>query len=120
MPDLHEIWSYINPFMLYGRHLGFKGNFEKIAGERDPKALELYHDVEDVKQEAAKFMKIRAVWQFFEAERDGNRFICLRRARRPAPHVPFRPAAEIGRPVPERLHSRRGGRPSRSSRQCLW
>ena len=25
-----------------------------------------------MKHHAAKFMKIRAVWQFFEAERDGN------------------------------------------------
>jgi len=72
VPNLQEVWSYINPFMLYGRHLGFKGNFEKLLVERDPKALELFHDVEEVKEEAAKFMKIRAVWQFFEAERDGN------------------------------------------------
>jgi 5-methyltetrahydrofolate--homocysteine methyltransferase len=72
VPNLTEVWSYINPFMLYGRHLGFKGNFEKLLGERDPKALELYHFVEDVKQKAAKFMKVRAVWQFFEAERAGN------------------------------------------------
>jgi 5-methyltetrahydrofolate--homocysteine methyltransferase len=72
IPNLAEVWSYINPFMLYGRHLGFKGNFEKLLAERDPKALELFHEVEKVKQEAAKFMKIRAVWQFFEAERDGN------------------------------------------------
>ncbi len=42
VPNLQEIWSYINPFMLYGRHLGFKGNFEKLLAERDPKALELY------------------------------------------------------------------------------
>jgi 5-methyltetrahydrofolate--homocysteine methyltransferase len=28
--------------------------------------------MEQVKEEAAKFMKVRAVWQFFEAERDGN------------------------------------------------
>jgi len=28
--------------------------------------------MEKVKEAAAKFMKIRAVWQFFEAERDGN------------------------------------------------
>jgi 5-methyltetrahydrofolate--homocysteine methyltransferase len=66
------VWSYINPFMLYGRHLGFKGNFEKLLAERDGKALELYHSVEEVKQKAAKFMKVRAVWQFFEAERAGN------------------------------------------------
>jgi 5-methyltetrahydrofolate--homocysteine methyltransferase len=72
IPHLAEIWSYINPFMLYGRHLGFKGNFEKLLAERDPKALELFHNLEQVKREAAAFMKARAVWQFFEVEREGN------------------------------------------------
>jgi len=72
IPHLAEVWSYINPFMLYGRHLGFKGNFEKLLSERDPKALELFHNVEEVKREAAAFMKARAVWQFFEVEREGN------------------------------------------------
>ena len=73
VPHLPEVWSYINPFMLYGRHLGYKGNFEKALAEHDAKALELFHNLEDVKQEAARFMKVRAVWQFFEAERDGQR-----------------------------------------------
>ena len=72
VPDLHEIWSYINPFMLFGRHLGYKGEFEKRLAERDPKAVELFEKVEEVKQEAAQFMKIRAVWQFFEAESNGE------------------------------------------------
>ncbi len=72
VPNLAEVWSYINPFMLYGRHLGFKGNFDKLLAERDGKALELFHSVEEIKHEATKFMKIRAVWQFFEAERAGN------------------------------------------------
>jgi 5-methyltetrahydrofolate--homocysteine methyltransferase len=72
VPHLAELWSYINPFMLYGRHLGFKGNFEKALVDRDQTALELLHKVEEVKQEAARFMKVKAVWQFFEAERDGN------------------------------------------------
>ncbi|MGH9584699.1 MAG: vitamin B12 dependent-methionine synthase activation domain-containing protein, partial [Bryobacteraceae bacterium] len=72
MPHLGEIWSYINPFMLYGRHLGFRGNFDKMLVQRDPKALELFHNVEDVKRAAETFMKPRAVWQFFEAARDGN------------------------------------------------
>ena len=70
--NLADVWSYINPFMLYGRHLGFKGNFEKLLTDRDPKALELFHNMEDVKREAATFMKARAVWQFFEIERDEN------------------------------------------------
>ena len=72
VPNLPEIWSYINPYMLYGRHLGFKGNFEKLLAERDAKALKLYHEVEEVKAEAARYMKVKAVWQFFEAERDGT------------------------------------------------
>src|SRR5690349_5611268 len=72
VPDLREIWGYINPYMLYGRHLGFRGDFEKHLAERDPKAVELFESVEEVKKEAASFMKIRAVWQFFEAESEGE------------------------------------------------
>ena len=72
VPNLAEVWSYVNPFMLYGKHLGFKGNFEKALADRDPKALELFHNLECVKQDAARWMRVRAVWQFFEAERDGN------------------------------------------------
>ena len=72
VPDLREIWSYINPFMLYGRHLGFRGDFEKRFAERDPKAVELFESMEEVRNEAAEFMKVRAVWQFFEAESEGN------------------------------------------------
>ena len=72
VPDLREIWSYINPYMLYGRHLGFRGDFVKRFAEREAKAVELYESMEEVKAEAAQFMKVRAVWQFFEAEAQGN------------------------------------------------
>jgi len=72
VPDLHEVWSYINPFMLYGRHMGFRGDFEKRFAERETKAVELYEGMEEVKREAAEFLKPRAVWQFFEAESDGE------------------------------------------------
>jgi 5-methyltetrahydrofolate--homocysteine methyltransferase len=72
VPDLREVWSYINPFMLFGRHLGYKGDFEKRLAEREPKAVELFESMEEVKEEAAKFMKVRAVWQFFEAESEGE------------------------------------------------
>src|SRR5580698_4846077 len=61
VPDLAEIWSYINPIMLYNRHLGYRGNFEKALTDRDPRAIELFNDMEEVKAEAAKFMKVRAV-----------------------------------------------------------
>jgi 5-methyltetrahydrofolate--homocysteine methyltransferase len=72
LPLLAEIWTYINPYMLYGRNLGFKGNFAQALHERNPLALELYHKTEEVKQDVARWMKPRGVWQFFEAEREGN------------------------------------------------
>jgi 5-methyltetrahydrofolate--homocysteine methyltransferase len=72
VPDLNELWSYVNPYMLFGRHLGFRGNFEKALAERDTRALELHQTIEEVKQEAASYMKVSAVWRFFEAERQGN------------------------------------------------
>src|SRR5260370_29785164 len=61
VPNLAEVWSYINPYMLYGKNLGFKGNFQKLLHERDEKALELFHNVEEVKRWAAGFMRPKAV-----------------------------------------------------------
>ncbi len=101
VPNLTELWSYMNPYMLFGRHLGFKGNFEKLLADRDPKALELFADVERVKQEAAKFLKVRAVWRFFEAERDGNSI-----------HL-FEPGC------PNPLHTFKFGRQPKSDGLCL-
>jgi 5-methyltetrahydrofolate--homocysteine methyltransferase len=72
VPDLREVWSYINPYMLYGRHMGYRGNFEKDLAAREAKAVELFNEMEEVKNEAATFMKVRAVWQFFETESDGD------------------------------------------------
>jgi 5-methyltetrahydrofolate--homocysteine methyltransferase len=101
VPNLTEVWSYINPFMLYGRHLGFKGNFEKLLAERDPKAMELFAEVERVREEVVPWMKIRAVWQFFEAERREN-----------AIHL-FAPGA------PEPLHVFQFGRQPMAGGLCL-
>lgn len=70
--DLNEIWTYLNLQMLFGKHLGFRGRFAERLAQRDPKALELHHQMEEVKRWASGFMRVRAVWQFFEAEREGN------------------------------------------------
>ncbi len=101
VPHLAEVWSYINPHMLYGKHLGYKGNFEKNLAEHEPKALDLFHKMEELKHEAAQFMRVKAVWQFFEAERDGN-----------AIHL-FAPGAA------DPLHTFRFGRQHRDEGLCL-
>jgi hypothetical protein len=90
--------------MLYGRHLGYQGDFEKQLAAREPKAVELFEAVEEVKEEAAKFMKVRAVWQFFEAEAEAARCVSAG-GRITVAHLEFQ-AAENGRPaVSRRLHS---------------
>ena len=72
----------------------FADNFEKALAERDPRALELFNSMEEIKPEAASFMKISAVWQFFEAERRGNSIALFAPgADSPAAYFPF-PAAE--------------------------
>lgn len=72
--SLDTIWSFVNPAMLYGRHLGFKGKFREALEAGDVKARELEAQVEAVKAECrAGAMTVRGVWQFFEAEGEGNR-----------------------------------------------
>jgi 5-methyltetrahydrofolate--homocysteine methyltransferase len=87
--------------MLFGRHMGYKGNFEKDLFHRNAKALDLHHEMELVKHEASAFMKVRAVWQFFEAERDGNAIVL------------FEPGAK------NPLHTFRFGRQPRPDGLCL-
>ncbi len=71
--DLDEIWSYINPQMLYGRHMGLRGRFKDLIEAGDKRAVELEEKIEKVKEECRRGgMKIRVVWQFFEAESEGN------------------------------------------------
>lgn len=71
--DLDEVWSYINPQMLYGRHLGFRGRFAEALLAGDTKARELEEQIKRVKAECrAGAMTVKVVWQFFEAEPDGN------------------------------------------------
>ena len=72
VPDLREVWRYVNPYMLFGRHMGYRGDFENHLAAREAKAVELFNQMEEVKREAATFMKVRAVWQFFEAEAEGE------------------------------------------------
>src|SRR6185295_6775219 len=71
--DLDEVWSYINPQMLYGRHLGLRGKFTELLAAGDRLAHELEQTVDRVKEECRSgAMRVRVAWQFFEAEPEGN------------------------------------------------
>ncbi len=72
VPQLRDLWRYVNPAMLYSHHLGFRGNFQKAVASRDEKSLALKAAVEQVMAEAESFMVVRSVWRFLEAEADGN------------------------------------------------
>jgi len=71
--ELDEVWRWINPAMLYNRHLGFKGKWQTALDERDPKALELETIVADMMALCRDGrMLASATWRFFEAASEGN------------------------------------------------
>ncbi|MFO1462861.1 MAG: methionine synthase [bacterium] len=81
-----QLWDYINPLMLYGRHLGLKGGLVKLleagdlkglkAAEGGEKAIEIQETLEALKAECRGILKPKAVFQFFRAASEGNRVIC--------------------------------------------
>ncbi len=85
---LDELWAYVNPRMLYGKHLGMKGVGLRMldAGERpslrsshdeERRAAEIVEVVEavkaDIRSRRKDLMRPRAVYRFFRAASEGNR-----------------------------------------------
>ena len=77
--DLEEIFPYINPLMLYTRHLGFKGSIEKAVEQGDPRAIEVRKAVEQVENEMLRRpdIRARAVYRFFPAQSEGETLLLL-------------------------------------------
>jgi len=70
-----EIFQYINPIMLYGKHLGLRGSLEQHLKDKNPKAVELHKRVLALQDEimAKGLIKPKAVFKFFAAEAAGDR-----------------------------------------------
>jgi len=68
--DLSEIWGYLNPHMLYAKHLGLRGSYRKLKEAGDPKLQELERVIERV--QASGWISSRAMYRFFPAESEGN------------------------------------------------
>ena len=78
--DLDEIFPYINPQMLYVRHLGFKGRFSEALAAGDAGALELRESVRRVEDLALEYSNItaNAVFKFFPAYSAGQDLLICR------------------------------------------
>ena len=72
--DLTEIFPYINPQMLYVRHLGYKGRFTEALEREESDALELRESVRRVEDIMLAHPDIRAnaVFKFFPCRSDGQ------------------------------------------------
>jgi 5-methyltetrahydrofolate--homocysteine methyltransferase len=70
---LHELWPYLNPQMLYGKHLGLQGNVHRLMDAGDPKFQKLHEIVEDAKKRAeGGWIRARGVYQYFLTGSEGN------------------------------------------------
>ncbi|MBI2263683.1 MAG: methionine synthase [Armatimonadetes bacterium] len=88
--NIQEVWKYLNPLMLYNRHLGIKGEtvrslyrsgrdpgLEKKLEKADPRALEIWNTVQDVKREYCdtELFHASSIYRFFKAQSSGNHLL---------------------------------------------
>jgi 5-methyltetrahydrofolate--homocysteine methyltransferase len=77
--DLSEIFGYINPVMLYSRHLGYRGRFEDALESGETKAKELQSKVREVENIMLARQDITAngIYQFFRCASNGDDILFL-------------------------------------------
>jgi 5-methyltetrahydrofolate--homocysteine methyltransferase len=77
--NVEDIFRYVNPVMLYGKHLGLRGRLENLLEKRDEKALKIHAAVQELQAEilAKKMIQARALWKFFPIQADGEKLLVL-------------------------------------------
>jgi len=71
--DPDTVWPFVNPAMLYNRHLGLKGRFADAVARGDGKALALRDVVEELQALGrAGAMTVSAVWRAYPADAEGD------------------------------------------------
>jgi 5-methyltetrahydrofolate--homocysteine methyltransferase len=75
--DPRLIFPFVNPVMLFGKHLGLRGDVQKLVAAGDARARELVEFVDGLKQDVARqsLLRANAVWRFFPAQSDGERLL---------------------------------------------
>lgn len=71
---LSYLEPYINKQMLFGKHLGLKGNVEQLLSEGDQKAVTLKRELDDMITDLRNNEGIRAdgIYRFYPAQSDGD------------------------------------------------
>ncbi|MCM2279950.1 MAG: methionine synthase [Oligoflexia bacterium] len=75
---IERIWRYINPLMLYGRHLGIRGSTVRLLERSEPapdaKAQRIWDAVQEIKEEfkGTALFRPSAVYRYFRASGEGN------------------------------------------------
>jgi len=95
--SLDEVWSYVNPKMLFGKHLGLKGDVNELLERGDEKAIALIRTVDEMKARSRPapagqgLMHARAVWRFFRAGSVEDRIVLFDAAEKgkPLAELPF-------------------------------
>lgn len=74
---LSHLQPYLNLRMLLGKHLGVRGNVEKLIASGDEKVTELHDLVQELLAEAVQTGTITAngIYQFFPAQADGDQIL---------------------------------------------
>ncbi|MBM3887333.1 methionine synthase, partial [Candidatus Dependentiae bacterium] len=72
--SLEKMWLYINPSMLYSRHLGLKGRLEDLLANQYAKAISLHQSVREMQDMilTKKLFSCRAIYQFFRTNSENN------------------------------------------------
>jgi len=100
--SVEDIFHYVNPMMLYGKHLGLRGRLENLLEKKDEKALKIHTALKELEAEilAKKLIQARAVWKFFPARAEGNKIFILGNLGTPYlfPHAPTNEGNKYGVP----------------------
>lgn len=75
---LDEIFDYINPNMLYKKHLGFRGDLDGAMENGSDREQDIFQAVEELKKECVSgLMEANGVYKFFPCGSEGNQIHIL-------------------------------------------
>jgi 5-methyltetrahydrofolate--homocysteine methyltransferase len=70
----NHLWPYLNPQMLYGKHMGLRGNVQRLFAQGDPKAIEIKEHVDTLFRQVVEHQWVgaHAVYRYFPAQAEGE------------------------------------------------